>query len=87
MDEGGGGGGGGGVCGWGVACKTDCCVTRLHSQDCSLFRRLPQPPSNRQKSAGAAESELNLSELAKLTGLMMKKSCCTGVNHQQINAS
>ena len=48
-----------------VACITDCCVTRLHSQHCSLFRRLTAS-SHLQISAGAAESELNLSEPPKL---------------------
>lgn len=28
-----------------VACITDCCVTRLHSQHCSLFR-CPPPPAD-----------------------------------------
>lgn len=46
-----------------VACITDCCVTRLHSQHCSLFRC----PPHLQISAGAAESELNPSEPPQLT--------------------
>lgn len=51
-----------------VACITDCCVTRLHSQHCSLFRCLTPPsPSHLQISAGAAESELNPSEPPQLT--------------------
>lgn len=62
-----------------VACITDCCVTRLHSQHCSLFRCLtpPPPPTCRYQLELPSQSWIRLN-LLNSQPQTMRMSCYKG---------